>query len=210
MLKNIHFQSRLRSLCISLVFAACLCGSLHAQTIALNWTAAVQPSGVVLAGYNVYRSAISQSEAGTVALNGGTPITGTTYVDTTCPAGTTCYYEVTAQATSGQQSAFSNEASATATAPANPNPPVLSSSAITITSVTLTVNGSNTTITSAWTNMNPTMTDYVLWNGNGSGAVLAAGNCLGLACSVSTTVPTANVGTTRLWVIDGTGQFALY
>jgi fibronectin type 3 domain-containing protein len=88
----------------------------HSATIV--WTA---DAGTV-AGYNVYRSTASGGEAGQAALNGATLITGTTYTDTTVSAGATYFYVVAAQASTGQQSGFSNEASGTVPTDV-PNPP---------------------------------------------------------------------------------------
>lgn len=66
-----------------------------------------------LASYNVYRSTTSGSY-GTALATGITP---SSYTDSTVTNGTTYYYVVTAVDTSSNESAASNEASATPTAP---------------------------------------------------------------------------------------------
>jgi len=92
-----------------------------AHSTALSWTASVPVSGVTIAGYNVFRSTTSGGEAGASALNGATPIAGTSFTDTSVVAGTTYFYVVAAQSTTGNQSGFSNEA--TDTIPNNPSNP---------------------------------------------------------------------------------------
>ena len=76
-----------------------------ATGITLNWTA---PSGAVI-GYNVYRGTSPGGENYSSPLNGGTPVTATTYSDTTVAAGTTYYYTVEAVNIAGS-SAASNQA----------------------------------------------------------------------------------------------------
>ncbi len=72
----------------------------------LTWTANSEPD---LAGYNVYRSAVS---GGSVTKLNSAPVTGTTYDD--APPGTgTFYYVVTAVDTSGNESAPSAEVAGT-------------------------------------------------------------------------------------------------
>jgi beta-glucanase (GH16 family) len=74
--------------------------------IDLSWTA---PSGAVT-GYNIYRGTSAGGESAT-PLN-ATPVTGTTYQDTTASPATTYYYVVRAVSAAGTSGA-SNEASAT-------------------------------------------------------------------------------------------------
>ena len=109
----------------------------HSTTI--YWNEGAMPAGVTLAGFDIYTATTSGGEAGTPAVNGATPIP-TTSTTNTCPAGATApcftysvpavdvvagatrYFVADAMATTGQQSGFSNEA--TAATPANaPNPP---------------------------------------------------------------------------------------
>ena len=73
----------------------------------LSWTA---PGGTV-AGYNVYRAMTPGGENYSSPLNGGTPVSGTSYSDTTAAAGTTYYYTVEAVNATGS-SAASSEANA--------------------------------------------------------------------------------------------------
>lgn len=70
----------------------------------LSWTASSSSSVV---GYNIYRSNVSRS--GYAKIN-STTVSGTTYTDTTVASGQTYYYVTTAVASSGVESAYSNEA----------------------------------------------------------------------------------------------------
>ena len=56
-----------------------------------------------LAGYNLYRSTTSPVSTGGTRLNGGTPLTATSYTDTGLANGTPYYYAVTAVGTSGER-----------------------------------------------------------------------------------------------------------
>lgn len=76
-------------------------------SVSLTWTA---PSGGPYT-YDVYRGTNSGGES----LLTTSPVSGTTYSDTTVANGTTYYYYVTAVASDGTQSSPSNEASATPT-----------------------------------------------------------------------------------------------
>lgn len=81
--------------------------------VILSW-ASVSTPGIV--GYDVYRGITSGGE-GATPLN-SSPITGTTYTDTTVEAGQTYYYVVKAVASDDStQSANSNEVSATVPSP---------------------------------------------------------------------------------------------
>jgi fibronectin type 3 domain-containing protein len=81
-----------------------------AHSVSLSWTAST--SSVI--GYNVYRSTIS---GGPYTLITGSPNGGITYTDTAVQAGVTYFYVVTAVDANGNESAFSNEASATIPTP---------------------------------------------------------------------------------------------
>ena len=81
-------------------------GASVVHAASLNWTASSTP-GVT---YNVYRATASTGPY-TTPLN-VSPITGTTYTDTSVQAGQTYYYVTTAVA-NGTQSAFSNAVPAT-------------------------------------------------------------------------------------------------
>lgn len=94
----------------ALLGQTCIVYNNHAAI--LTWTA----SSTTNVTYNVYRSA-STSGPFTTPLN-TSPITTTTYTDTTVQAGQTYYYVVTAIATSGGfQSADSNTAQGTIPSP---------------------------------------------------------------------------------------------
>jgi hypothetical protein len=76
-----------------------------AHSATLGWSASTS----TVAGYNIYRSAVS---GGSYAKMNSQLISGTQYPDTTVLAGQTYFYVVTSQDSSGVESGFSNEASA--------------------------------------------------------------------------------------------------
>jgi len=76
------------------------------HTVTLSWTASTS----TVAGYNMYRS--TQPYGGFVQLN-SSPITGTTFADSTVTSGVTYYYMATSVGPSGLESGPSNLASAT-------------------------------------------------------------------------------------------------
>ena len=75
------------------------------HSVALSWTASTS----TVSGYNVYRSTTSGS--GYAKLNGSL-VANVNYTDSTVSNGTTYYYVTTAVDSSGNESAYSNEASA--------------------------------------------------------------------------------------------------
>ena len=75
------------------------------HTVALSWTASTS----TVSGYNVYRSTTSGS--GYTKVNSSL-VPGETYTDSTVSSGTTYYYVTTAVDSSGDESAYSNQASA--------------------------------------------------------------------------------------------------
>ena len=173
-----------------------------ASKVNLAWTASTPVTGVTIAGYDVFRSTTSGGEAGTLALNGSTPITGTTFVDSTGTPGATYFYVISAQSTAGKLSAFSNEA--TATLPANPNPPTLGVVTFSI------VNGPNNTkiIAAAYTDTTGGQTAYQLWSGStllksGTPAIAANGSY-----SFSWKVKKALLTTPSLTIEDAGGNVA--
>jgi len=77
------------------------------HTVALNWTASAS-GGVV--GYNIYRSTTNGS--GYSRINSA-PVGGVNYTDSsTLTSGATYYYVTTAIDSSGNESSYSNQASA--------------------------------------------------------------------------------------------------
>lgn len=78
------------------------CVVYNAHAANLSWTASATPNVT----YNVYRASASAGPF-TTPLN-ASPITGTTYSDTTVQAGQTYYYVATAVASDGSQSADSS------------------------------------------------------------------------------------------------------
>lgn len=76
----------------------------------LNWTASTS----VVVGYNVYRAAVS---GGPYSKLNASLVTAETYVDSSVLAGQTYFYVVTAVDSSGVESVFSNEATATIPTP---------------------------------------------------------------------------------------------
>ena len=75
--------------------------------VILSWTASTTPE---IVGYDIYRGTASGGESGT-PLN-STPVSGTTYVDSSVKAGTTYYYVLTSVGPGGEQSPRSNETEA--------------------------------------------------------------------------------------------------
>ena len=86
--------------------------------VSLNWSANGEAD---LAGYRVYRS--TTPGAGYVEISGGGLLTGLSLMDTAVTNGTTYFYVVRAEDTSGNVSGDSNEASATPSAPGGPGTP---------------------------------------------------------------------------------------
>jgi hypothetical protein len=96
-----------------------------AARIDLTWPAASGPAGTIV-GYNVYRS----SDGGTnwsAALNGGTPVVGTTYSDTTGTPGLSYVYATRVVLTGGVATTYRSLKS---------NPPVIFPSPVTILTIT--------------------------------------------------------------------------
>lgn len=75
------------------------------HSVALNWIA----SSSTVSGYNVYRSTTNGSNY--AKINGGL-LSALDYTDSTVQSGTTYYYVTTAVDASGNESSYSNEASA--------------------------------------------------------------------------------------------------
>jgi hypothetical protein len=80
------------------------------HTVRLSWN----PSESPIAGYYVYRS---QSASNGFKKITSSPLSSTDYDDSTVVSGTTYYYAVTAVNTSGEESAYSNEATAVVPSP---------------------------------------------------------------------------------------------
>ena len=89
--------------------AITLAGGSH--LVDLSWTASTS----TVVGYNIYRGTVSGGPY-TVKLN-ATPVSGTSYTDTAVVAGQAYYYVVTAVDSSGVESVYSNQASATIPTP---------------------------------------------------------------------------------------------
>jgi predicted phage tail protein len=75
------------------------------HTVTLNWTASTS----TVSGYNVYRST---TNGGSYAKINSGLVSAITYVDSTVQDGTTYYYVTTAVDSSGDESAYSNQATA--------------------------------------------------------------------------------------------------
>jgi hypothetical protein len=76
------------------------------HSVALSWNASTS----TVAGYNVYRGTVS---GGPYAKINSSLVTTLSYTDSTVQSGTTYYYVTTAVDSSGDESVYSNEASAT-------------------------------------------------------------------------------------------------
>lgn len=81
-----------------------------AHSVSLTWTASTS----TVVGYNVYRSTTS---GGPYTLMTTSSVVGAAYTDNSVQAGVTYFYVITAVDASGNESAFSNEASATVPTP---------------------------------------------------------------------------------------------
>jgi fibronectin type 3 domain-containing protein len=76
-------------------------------SVSLSWTASASASVV---GYNVYQGTVS---GGPYARLTSTPVPAIQYADTTVQSGNTYFYVVTSVDSSNDESAFSNQATAT-------------------------------------------------------------------------------------------------
>jgi len=102
-------------LCMALAFLFSSCGgggSVHSHSVVLTWDASTSPDVV---GYNVYRSDVSGGPY--TLLDASIPGSTLTYTDRTVQAGMTYYYVVTAVNSEGNESLYSNEASALVPSP---------------------------------------------------------------------------------------------
>ena len=81
------------------------------HSVTLTWTASTSPG---ITGRNVFRS---QTSGGPYTQLNSSPISVTSYVDSSVAAGQTYYYVVTAIGPGGTQSAYSNETSAAVPTP---------------------------------------------------------------------------------------------
>jgi hypothetical protein len=77
-----------------------------AHTVALAWTASTS----TVSGYNVYRSPVS---GGPYVIVNSSPVSTTSFVDSTVQSGQTYFYAATSVDPSGNESTFSTEATAT-------------------------------------------------------------------------------------------------
>ncbi len=80
-------------------------GTSGTQSVSLSWS----PSTSTVAGYLVFRS---RTTGGPYTALTASPITATTYTDSSVHANTTYYYVTAAVTTAGVQSAYSNQATA--------------------------------------------------------------------------------------------------
>jgi fibronectin type 3 domain-containing protein len=77
-----------------------------AHTVALAWTASTS----TVSGYNIYRSPVS---GGPYVIVNSSPVSTTSFVDSTVQSGQTYFYAATSVDPSGNESTFSTEATAT-------------------------------------------------------------------------------------------------
>jgi len=85
------------------------------ERVDLTWNASFgDPQHVSVVGYNIWRGTSANGEDTSTAINGGTPVTGLSFADTTAVNGTTYFYRVTAVNEVEQTSVLSgNEVQAT-------------------------------------------------------------------------------------------------
>lgn len=156
--------------------------------VSLTWTANPEAD---LNGYNVYRSETSGSGYAKVNLAGS--ITGTTYTDTGVTNGTTYYYVITAVDTTGNESGYSSEASATPSSDTPPSPP----------SGLQAVVGGMTSINLAWTaNTESDLSGYKIYQSSTSGSGYTLIATLGKVTSYQAAGLTT--GTTYYFVMTAT------
>lgn len=86
-------------------FTAAAAAAAAGHQVTLSWNASVS----AVLGYNVYRSTVS---GGSYEKMNAAPLTALTFTDATVHAGTTYFYVTTAVDASGNESGFSNEATA--------------------------------------------------------------------------------------------------
>jgi fibronectin type 3 domain-containing protein len=120
--------------------------------INLSWTA---PAGTVT-GYNIYRGTTGGGESAT-PINGGTPVTTTTYSDSGLTAGTTYYYIVKAVNASGSSIASNESSASTSATPAAPTGLIAAQSA------------STGELNLSWTAPSGTVTGYNIYRGTTGG-----------------------------------------
>lgn len=106
-------------------------GAAQSHSNTLTWTIPTQPTGVVISGFNVYKSSTSGGEvlgSPFATVSSGTVLT---YTDTTPTSGQVNYYKVTALCAtcSTEESAFSNEITLTTPVNGPPNAPTLTGTA---------------------------------------------------------------------------------
>lgn len=82
-----------------------------AHDVSLGWNAGAPVSGVTVAGYNVYHG--TKTGGPYTKANTSLVTAGVTFDDTTVQGGTKYFYVVTAVSTTGAESGFSTEVSAT-------------------------------------------------------------------------------------------------
>ena len=92
---------------VLLVFASLARAQSHSAI--LSWTPAQQPAGITIATWNIFRGTVS---GGPYNQIGNVPAASNTYTDSTVSSGQTYFYVVQAVDTSGDVSAYSNEAQA--------------------------------------------------------------------------------------------------
>jgi|ERR1700734_54931 len=84
---------------VAMLLSACASAQMKAKVtsntstshqVVLSWTTPVQPSGIVISGYNIFKGTVSGQESPTPVNT--SLITGLTFTDTTVTTGTTYFY----------------------------------------------------------------------------------------------------------------------
>ena len=149
-----------------------------ATQIALTWTAS---TGNAVSSYNIYRGPSAGNE-GTTAIN-TSPVTATTYTDTSCSGSTTYYYIVKAVNTAGGLSGATNEVNKM-TVPAAP------------TGATATSIYDNTNLSVHWTAASGATSYYVYRGTSSSGENYSTAVYSGAGTSFT---DTTTIGNTRYY-----------
>ncbi|HTB48477.1 MAG TPA: fibronectin type III domain-containing protein [Verrucomicrobiae bacterium] len=176
----------------------------NASQVNLSWTGngdLPNPGGVGIDGYNVYRCTGSTCTPNTAnaPINGGTPVTGTSYSDTTVSASTAYNYVVTAVDNNGNESAPSNTDNATTPAPTcsgNPSQPgTPAAGTTTVTSVSF-----HWTASTASTGC--TLNGYHVYQVNGSTYTLVSGATITGTTTLTATITGLTPNTSYVYAVE--------
>jgi fibronectin type 3 domain-containing protein len=99
-----HFAIRVLAFVVVVAFTLS-CTKSHPHSVTIRWQPAAQAKGIVVVGYNLYRSTTPGGPYVVIASR----VPGTIYEDTIVNRGTTYFYVVTTLDSAGTESARSRE-----------------------------------------------------------------------------------------------------